>query len=251
MATRFADHLLDGDHASRPAANTVPTGSLYACSDHGLIYQSDGSAWATWATLGGSVSADEVGFTPAGTIAATDVQAAIEEVASEAGGGGGMTRTYYGKNAIGASWEAMTANRNYLKAITPGAGVLASISAYVRGNSDAAGANDNLAFVVFDDNAGNPDHLLASPRSFEERTYLVDSVPGDGRWFTQAINMETAAATVYYVGVIIGAAVVDLAYDTGGSDRYFASSGIWAQDRAAFALTNSTRDYSIRALVLT
>jgi hypothetical protein len=53
VTTRFADHLLDGTHASRPAATAVPTGTLYSCSDHSLVYQSDGSAWATWATLGG------------------------------------------------------------------------------------------------------------------------------------------------------------------------------------------------------
>src|SRR5687767_3222433 len=43
--------FLTGDHASRPAANAVGGGSLYACSTHSLIYQSDGSSWSTWATL--------------------------------------------------------------------------------------------------------------------------------------------------------------------------------------------------------
>ena len=52
MTTRFADHLLDGTHASRPAATAVPSGTLYSCSDHALIYQSDGATWATYATLG-------------------------------------------------------------------------------------------------------------------------------------------------------------------------------------------------------
>lgn len=57
MTTRFSDHLLEGDHASRPAATAVPAGTLYACSDHGLIYQSDGATWSTWATLGGGAPA--------------------------------------------------------------------------------------------------------------------------------------------------------------------------------------------------
>lgn len=57
MATRFIDHLLEGDHASRPAFGSVPQGTLYACSDHALIYQSDGvAAWSTWATLGTAAS---------------------------------------------------------------------------------------------------------------------------------------------------------------------------------------------------
>ena len=46
--------LQTGIHSARPAANAVGSGSLYACSTHGLIYQSDGTSWATWATLGGS-----------------------------------------------------------------------------------------------------------------------------------------------------------------------------------------------------
>lgn len=51
--TNFIDHLLTGDHASRPAFGSVPEGTLYSCTDHALIYQSDGvAAWSTYATLG-------------------------------------------------------------------------------------------------------------------------------------------------------------------------------------------------------
>lgn len=47
----------------------------------------DPSGWVLAAESGGSPpNAEDVPFTPAGTIAATDVQAAIEEVAAEAGG---------------------------------------------------------------------------------------------------------------------------------------------------------------------
>lgn len=57
MTTRFTDHLLAGDHASLPAFGDVPQGTLYACSTHDLIYQSDGStAWSTWADVSGSGS---------------------------------------------------------------------------------------------------------------------------------------------------------------------------------------------------
>lgn len=54
MSTTFANHLLGPDtHANRPAASAVPSGTLYSCDDHDLIYQSDGSSWSTWASLGG------------------------------------------------------------------------------------------------------------------------------------------------------------------------------------------------------
>lgn len=48
--------FLTGDHASRPAANAVGKGALYSCTDHDLIYQSDGSSWSTWADVSGSGS---------------------------------------------------------------------------------------------------------------------------------------------------------------------------------------------------
>lgn len=53
MTARVFDLLREGDHASRPAATAVGHGTLYSCSDHNLVYQSDGATWSTWATLGG------------------------------------------------------------------------------------------------------------------------------------------------------------------------------------------------------
>jgi len=62
----FTDHLLSGDHASRPAASATPQGALYACDDHPLIYKSDGvSAWSTYAALGGDfLSSGKAAATP-------------------------------------------------------------------------------------------------------------------------------------------------------------------------------------------
>lgn len=44
-------HLGPDDHASRPTATAVTAGTLYSCSDHDLIYRSDGSTWSTWADV--------------------------------------------------------------------------------------------------------------------------------------------------------------------------------------------------------
>lgn len=62
MTTSFSGHLLSGDHASRPTATTVPEGTLYSCTDHSLVYQSDGATWSTWASLAGtgSVATDTI-----------------------------------------------------------------------------------------------------------------------------------------------------------------------------------------------
>lgn len=94
----FEDHLLDGTHAARPVATAVANGTLYSCSDHGLIYQSDGAAWATWATLGGGgLDAEGVRDTMAATlvagsnvtITADDAGDTITIDAASGGGGGG------------------------------------------------------------------------------------------------------------------------------------------------------------------
>lgn len=53
-ATIAGSHEGLDTHANRPAANAAgqPVGALYSCSTHSLIYKTDGSSWATWATLG-------------------------------------------------------------------------------------------------------------------------------------------------------------------------------------------------------
>lgn len=66
--SRFADHVPDGTHASRPVATAVADGTLYACSTHGLVYQSDGATWATWLTpTGGTPSAHASSHIAAGS----------------------------------------------------------------------------------------------------------------------------------------------------------------------------------------
>jgi hypothetical protein len=58
MADTTLPALLDtGTHAGRPAASAVGSGGLYSCTDHDLIYQTDGSSWTTWADVTGG-SAD-------------------------------------------------------------------------------------------------------------------------------------------------------------------------------------------------
>lgn len=56
MAGTVAGILLFGNHAGRPTTGLM-TGTLYACSTHGLVYQTtdQGATWGTWATLGGVV----------------------------------------------------------------------------------------------------------------------------------------------------------------------------------------------------
>lgn len=71
-----------GATADQAAAEVpfTPAGTLEATNVQAALEELDGDV--------SGLSATSVPFTPAGTIAATNVQAAIEEVASEAGGGG-------------------------------------------------------------------------------------------------------------------------------------------------------------------
>lgn len=54
--------MLHGVAASRPAANAVAGGTVYSATDTGAITQSDGSSWATWATISAGI-ADQGAFT--------------------------------------------------------------------------------------------------------------------------------------------------------------------------------------------
>lgn len=62
-ATVTGIHLGPDTHANRPAADAPPVGAFYYCSDHDLIYITDGSSWSTWADNsgggGGDITADD------------------------------------------------------------------------------------------------------------------------------------------------------------------------------------------------
>jgi hypothetical protein len=93
-ATVAGIHIGIDIHANRPAANTVPDGSLYSCSTHGLIYKSNyaGNSWSTWATLGGVSLSSATPLVESGAGSAGTGTAASKDdhVHPAAGGGGGL-----------------------------------------------------------------------------------------------------------------------------------------------------------------
>ena len=100
MTVMKATDLLRGldTHANRPAANAVPKGALYPCSDHAVIYQSDGTTWNDWDAFGsgGTLTVqDENGNVATGVTqidfqgAGVDASAGTGEVIVAITGGGG------------------------------------------------------------------------------------------------------------------------------------------------------------------
>ena len=60
-STNFSERILGpGDHASRPSASAVPEGTLYSCTDHGLVYVQRAAAWGTWVSASGGGSETQV-----------------------------------------------------------------------------------------------------------------------------------------------------------------------------------------------
>lgn len=121
MPATVAGILLGPDtHANRPAANAsgLPVGSLYVCSDHNLIYQTDGSAWSTWWTGAGIVAAEDVTIADAGAyFTGTDVEAALQELGAGGGGGGGTTSPHWW-HSDNAPASPNAANREFTAALS-------------------------------------------------------------------------------------------------------------------------------------
>jgi hypothetical protein len=82
MAATVNGILLTGTHAARPTSGLVK-GTLYACSDHGLIYQTsdDGTTWGTWLTPGVTLDFGEAGDIGTLTIGAAASAGSSGEVA--------------------------------------------------------------------------------------------------------------------------------------------------------------------------
>lgn len=262
MTTRFIDHLLSGVHAARPGPVAVPQGTLYACSTHGLIYQSDGGTWTTWATISGGGGASlptttkgdlvvhdgttnvRLGVGANGQVLTADsAQASGIKWASAAGG---VTHSYIGYNVVGASSEAL-ANVIYAKQVTlTGNGLVASIGAYVKG-TQTAGVQAFCA-AIYSDAAGIPGVVLGSVTHETNRLLLITQGGAQAfRWYHMPIGMWLTAGT-YWLAVFVqnNPSAITIAYDTGGSDHTSPSGNNsslvdWGTD------TNAAKAYSIRA----
>lgn len=92
-----------GNHAGRPAASSGCI--LYSCTEHGLVYRSDGTTWTTWLTLGGGTPDAHAASHENGGSDEIDVTGL-----TGAGGGGSAVDWNQDVNESGASFANFTAN---------------------------------------------------------------------------------------------------------------------------------------------
>jgi hypothetical protein len=221
----------DGSDFSNPDADY----RLVFLGEDGQWHAKDSAGAVT--ALGGDVSAhtgettdahdaSAISFTPAGTIAATDVQAAIEEVASEAGGSS-IPNLYVGSmppfNANTVSF-APSANRAYLVKFIPTANVTVGTAFW-----NCSTSSGNLDFGIYNADFSS---RLGSTGSFAS--------PGTGAR-SQALTGSVAltAGTVYYVAAAFSSAafrgpmaIMGSAVSTGGANFY-------GREESAFPLPSS------------
>lgn len=173
------------------------------------------------------------------------------------GGGGGITHSYVGHNAIGGSSEAMVHTKSYYKKVTLASdGFVASIGARIVQTVDEI---QSLGVALLTDNSGVPGVLIAthSPSyvgGFFGEDFESAATPtySPAKWFHRPLGVWVPAGD-YWLAVLYvssgGGSGLTINYDTGGSD-YITSGGTGAPaffDNGRFALSNSTKNFSIRA----
>lgn len=201
--------LLDGGtHAGRPAASDVGVGGLYSCTDHSLIYQTDGSSWATWATLGsaasGSITASGYTQSTARLLGRTTASSgAIEEITVGSGltlSAGSLTASGTGSYALSSDVTAGAAQASFDFTSIPGTAKHIFIETMIRGAKSAG--FDDLHCRVNGDTGGNYDLQLQT--SFSTTTAASQGLAGTSWGVLDQPPAASATAGLHsYVRIMI------------------------------------------------
>lgn len=166
------------------------------------------------------------------------------------GAAGGATTL--GKSAVGASWESINTVTSYMKKITvSAAGILTGVSLHIRSTGDfVAGIPTALLYA---DNAGAPGALIGVSAIGLTDTYIprdVGSGTAAARWISVPISRWVTPGD-YWIGFWnLDVTSLEIAYDTGGTDKTMTSGQNWIPEGGRYSTTNSTKDYSIKADVV-
>ena len=218
------------DHDDRYYTETEADAQLAAKAD-----DADLTAHVTDDTDAHAASAITV--TPAGTIAATTVQAALEEIAAEAGGGGGSAHTVKddgtpltqraGLNFSGSAVTVTDDAANDETDVVIDAASQGDLDAHI---NDAADAHDASAIsVAFQDvtwTATDVENALAQLRSLKaSTTYVQDHIINGGHpanLITIGLPISGLAATE------VRAALAEILSERSGSGKGFVNHGATA-----------------------
>ena len=213
MAATTLPALLDvGDHSSRPAASAVGSGGLYSCTDHSLIYQTDGSSWSTWATLGGTgdVSTDAIWDTKGDIAVATAANTATKLAV---GATNGHVLTIDSGEATGLKWAAggggsIIAGKKPIQDKATGAGASASTRAITL---DATPTNGNtlIAVIAVEDGTKSVSSISESNVSWSK---IAGTTPGTTPvveiWAGAVSGSASTSITINFSGATYNGAVV-------------------------------------------
>jgi hypothetical protein len=164
-----------------------------------------------------------------------------------------ITPEYLGHDAIGANEESVTFLRWYCKRITTTAAVLLQgIEVYIK---EASPSVQEMYVALFADNAGAIGDAIASGGSIPLAIANSPTFASNYRWHGAAIPRALAASTSYWIGWMFwkpfgGGPDARHKYDTGGSDRRFDAADHYITDGGYATETDTTFEYSARALVL-
>lgn len=159
-------------------------------------------------------------------------------------GGGGITSAYVGKTAVGASTQTVTASTAYFKKITiTTACILTDIEVYASYSTDFA---RDIQFALYDDDAGVPDHVIATSPATSVDLAESGAPVSDARWFSGAFGRPLVIGSYWLAVLQTNGPNLVLRYDTGGSDVSIPMTGQLFVDAKHFTNTDTTRDYSIR-----
>lgn len=158
------------------------------------------------------------------------------------GGGGSITQAYLGYNTIGGSFEAATANRQYLAKVTvPAACFVTAVEIYGKGNaSNVIG----LLWGLLSDNAGTPLNILAEASALSSANNVL-YLNATARWISLPLGIYVAAGD-YWASFLSTSAALSVAYDGSGADKYINQGGTWLSDGSQGTITATTNKYSIR-----